>query len=198
MEAKRVSGVVLAAGPSTRFDSELPKQLVEVDGEPLVVRAVHQALESKLCEVIVVLGHSAARIRATIGDLPLSMVENFAYAEGQSTSVRCGLAAVDSGSSAAMFIAVDQPKLTAPIIDVLIDAYLHSDGWIVLPTFQGSRGSPVLIDRRLFPELEVIVGDEGGRQIFARHEDRIVEVPQESAEPLRDVDRVEDLSRYRS
>ena len=198
MEPRRVSGVVLAAGPSTRFDSELPKQLVEVGGEPLVVRAVHQTLESKLCEVIVVLGHCAARIRATIAGLPLSIVENPAYCEGQSTSVRCGLAAVDPGSSAAMFIPVDQPKLTAPVVDALIDAYLRSDGWIVLPSFQGSRGSPVLIDRRLFPELELIAGDEGGRQIFARHEDRIVEVPLASAEPLRDIDRLEDLNRYRS
>ena len=196
MRARLISGVVLAAGPSTRFVARDPKQLAEIAGEPLVLRVVRTALASRLSEVIVVVGHQASRVRAAIAGHPVSIVENTAFSQGQSTSVRAGLSKVDPGAAAAMFIPVDQPDLTGSVLDALIDTYQSTDAMIVVPSFRGRRGAPVLIDRSLFAELKSIGGDSGGRQIFSRYEDRIVEVAMSSDKALRDVDRVEDLDRY--
>ena len=141
-------------------------------------------------------GYEASRVRAAIAGQSVLIVENTAYSEGQSTSVRAGLSEVDAGAAAAMFIPVDQPDLTGSVLDALIDSYQSTDAMIVVPSFRGRRGAPVLIDRSLFAELKSISGDSGGRQIFTRYEDRIVEVPLSSDKALRDVDRVEDLDRY--
>ncbi len=198
MRARLVSGVVLAAGPSTRFGARYPKQLAEIAGETLVSRAVRTALASRLSEVIVVVGHEASRIRAVVEEQPVHIVENTAFAEGQSSSVRCGLASVDAAADAAMFIPVDQPDLEDSHLNALIDTYRRTGGPIVVPTFGGQRGAPVLIDRSLFAKMRVIGGDSGGRQIFSRYEDRIIEVPLSSDKALKDVDRLEDLNRYLS
>lgn len=197
MWAKRVSGVILAAGPSSRFGAQRPKQLAEIAGQTLVRRTVGRALESSLVEVIVVVGHAAEAVRLELRGLAVSVVENPDFAAGQSGSVKVGLAAVDSRSKAAMFVPIDQPGLTAALIDRLIATYASAAGAIVLPSYGGRRGAPVIVDRSLFAELALISGDEGGRQIFEHYSDRIVELPLSSEESLVDVDREEDLARYR-
>ncbi|MCB1036623.1 MAG: NTP transferase domain-containing protein, partial [Acidobacteria bacterium] len=75
----------------------------------------------------------------------------------------------------------------------LIDAHRRTGSPIVTPAFRGRRGAPTLFGRALFPELEALTGDAGGRQILHRHEPETVFVPLESEAPLLDVDRVEDL-----
>ena len=81
-------------------------------------------------------------------------------------------------------------------MNALITHYRESGETIVVPSFRGERGAPVLIDRSLFGDLAQIEGDAGGRQLFDRFSDQVSEVPLASAEPLRDVDRPEDLRRY--
>jgi molybdenum cofactor cytidylyltransferase len=95
-----------------------------------------------------------------------------------------------------MFLPVDQPELSVAVIDAIVETYLRTDGAIVVPSYRGERGAPVLIDRSLFADLQVIEGDAGGRQIFSRYQDQIVDVPLATADPLRDVDQPEDLNRY--
>jgi molybdenum cofactor cytidylyltransferase len=141
----------------------------------------------------VVLGYSAEAIKAELVDFPLTLVLNPAYRDGQSTSVRAGLAAVGPEASGALFLPCDQPWVDADLINHLIASHQASPEAIVLPAFQGQRGSPVLFPRSLFPELENLQGDQGGRQMLPAHEDRIVEVPLATGLPLKDVDTQEDL-----
>ena len=191
----RVAGVVLAAGPSSRFGDDLPKQLLELEGEPLVRRVARRALESNLIDVIVVVGYREREITAALGVLPLQVVVNPHFEQGQSTSVRVGLAEVRPDATAAMFLPVDQPHLTRRVIDRLIAAHEKTSASIVVPAFEGERGAPVLFDSTLFPELAHISGDSGGRQLFPRHADKIVEVQLASREPLLDIDTPEDWER---
>lgn len=177
----------MAAGESTRMGTGPPKQLLPFEGEPLVRRVVRVALASSLHEVIVVLGHAAADVRQALAGLPVRSVTNPDYAQGQSTSVKAGLEAVAPSADAAMFIPVDQPLVTAELIDRLIATYSRTRAAVVLPTHAGRRGSPVLLDRYLFPELAQITGDVGGRQILDRHADRMVTVPLEDPAPLLDI-----------
>ncbi len=190
-----VGGVILAAGRSTRLGGERPKQLLEIGGEPLVRRIAGAALGSRLDEVVVVLGHRARAVGAVLGDLGVRTVENPDYADGQSTSVRAGLAALSPSVAAAMFLPVDQPLLTSDTIDRLIVAWRASDGSIAVPVSSGRRGSPVIFGRELFFELEALRGDTGGRSLLPRYEDRIVTVEVEDPAELADVDTVEDLRR---
>jgi len=187
--------VLLAAGESTRMGEGRVKQLLPFGGEPLVRRVVAAALASRLCELIVVVGFAGERVRRALAGLDVHLVENPHFREGQSTSVKAGLAAVAPTADGALFLPVDQPFLTSAIIDQIIEAYQQTRAPIVLPAFQGRRGMPVLFDRSLFPELARITGDEGGRQIVRRHPDKVVSVPLDSEHPLLDIDTAEDYSR---
>lgn len=189
-----VSGVVLAAGASMRFAAageESPgvaKQLLPFGGESLVRRTVRTARRSGLGQLIVVVGFQAADVTAELAHLAVHLVSNPKFREGQSTSVKAGLGAVDSGAAAVMFIPCDQPFMTSDLIDGLLGAYRRTGGPIVVPAFAGRRGSPVLFDRSLFEELASIGGDAGGRQLFAARADEIVEVILDEQRPLLDID----------
>lgn len=188
--APRVTGVVLAAGLSKRFGARLPKQLHEIDGEPLVRRVARAALGSKLERVVVVTGHRAAEVGAAIADLAVEVVVNPDFARGQSTSVRAGLARVGSEADAAMFVPCDLPHLDSGTLDRLLAAYGASSARIVVPTAAGRRRAPVLIDRELFRAVRAISGDEGARQLFDLYEADVLEVGFDSARPFEDVNRL--------
>ena len=193
MGPRKVSGVVLAAGPSRRFGDRPPKQLVTIDGEPLARRIAGRAVRSKLSEVLMVVGKAADVVERSCRDLEIRFVRNPDFEKGQSLSVRLGLQAIDPEAAAVMFIPVDQPELSTRLMDSLIDCYLRTSAPIVVPTYRGQRGAPVLFDRQLFAELTGIEGDAGGRQLFPRHESEIIELPLASGEPLRDLDTPADL-----
>ncbi len=192
-----VSGIVLAAGTSSRLAGELPKQLLELDGRPLLRRVATAALDSNLAEVVVVLGHAARRVATAIAGLEVKIAENPDFRHGQSTSVRAGLAEIAPDASAAMFLPADQPLLSSRLIDRMIEVYedrSRRDGdWIVVPTCAGQRGAPVLFGRAFFDELAGLEGDAGGRRLLPRHRSRIVEVEVGDAMGLADVDTEADL-----
>ena len=197
-ESPFVTGVLLAAGESKRLANYPPKALLEFRGEPLIRRVVHQALCSRLKQLIVVLGHMSKAVRDVLSDLEVTVVENRAYAGGQSTSVKISLKHLDPSASAALFMPVDQPFLDSTLLDQLIDAYASADAPVVLPAYQGRRGAPALFDRSLFPELSRISGDSGGRQILKRHLSEILVVPLESETPLLDIDTPDDYQKLLS
>ena len=186
-------GVVLAAGGSRRFGGPTAKQLVEIGGEPAVRRAARRALESRLQRVVVVTGHGAEGVRRAVAGLAVETVHNPDWAAGQSGSVRAGLAAVGEGAAAVVFIPCDQPLLTADVIDRLVARHREEGGGIVVPSWQGHRGAPVLIGAVLFGELEGITGDAGARQLFGRHP--VTEVPIADEAPLLDFDSEAELRR---
>lgn len=184
-----VSGVILAAGRSTRFEGPVPKQLHRIDGEALVRRVARAALASQLRQILVVVGHRGEDVAAILSGLALELVDNRDFAAGQSTSVRAGLSRVASEANAAMFLPCDLPYLDAPTIDRLITAYRETSSPIVVPAHLDERFAPVLFDRSLFTELAAIRGDRGGRQLFPAHESEIFEVKLGSSRSVEDVDR---------
>ncbi|MGX1308571.1 molybdenum cofactor cytidylyltransferase [Amorphus suaedae] len=170
-----VAAVVLAAGRSSRMGS--PKMLATVDGVPLVRRAAETALASRADRVVVVTGHRASDVAEALDGLDVTCVNNPDFADGLSTSLSAGLAALDDDVAAAVVLLGDMPMIEAPMIDRLIDAFDPAAGaLIVVPTHGGRRGNPVLWSRRFFPELMAVAGDKGGREILADYPDAIAEV----------------------
>jgi molybdenum cofactor cytidylyltransferase len=192
-EKRFVSAVVLAAGSSTRFVGDVPKQLTAIDGVSMVRRVAQAALASKASEVIVVTGFQQARVASEVKGLAVHAVYNRRFQQGLSTSVKTGLWAVSDRSSAVLFIPCDQPHLDTTSLDLLVEAYRRGRGSILVPAYRGRRGAPVLFDRKFFAELAAIAGDEGGRQILLRHPAEVVEVELQDEAPLYDFDTVEEL-----
>ena len=141
-----VSAVLLAAGESRRM-GELNKLELLVDGVPLLRRTAEALLASALQEIVVVLGHEAEKTQAMLKELPLTFVENGDYREGQMTSVYKGLLSLSTVCDGVMICLSDQPLLQTDDINVLIEAFgQRSHGSILVPTFGGLRGNPIIFD----------------------------------------------------
>lgn len=171
----RVAGIVLAAGSSARLGR--PKQLLPFRGRPILAVTIANALASKLDQVVVVLGKSAAEIQTALGTAPVSVVINERYAEGQSTSLLAGLATLDPKVDAVLFLLGDQPTVAPAVIDALIDAFAEGHGPIIQPSYRGTSGNPVLFARSLFPSLEKITGDAGARSLLKSRPELITHIP---------------------
>lgn len=180
-----IVGIVLAAGSSSRLGR--PKQLLPFAGRPLLEQTLRLVNAAGLAEVVVVLGGSAVAIQQQVNFGRARPLVNPDYQAGQSTSLRVGLAAVAATARAVVFILGDQPLQQTATIDALIATYRQTGGAIVMPSYRGVRGNPVLFDRRLFPQLEALTGDEGARSLLRAQADHVVTVPIDSPPPA-DVD----------
>jgi molybdenum cofactor cytidylyltransferase len=182
----QVAAVILAAGGSQRMGR--PKQLLPVGGMPMIRRVAEAVCAAVLAQVVVVVGAAADQVRPAIEDLPISVVHNPHWADGMSTSLQAGIAALRSDIQAAVVVLADQPRLTPGLVRQLVDCYLSSSASIVVPVFHGQRGNPVLFDRRLFPDLLRLEGDSGGRALFPRYERDLHYLDVEDKAVLLDID----------
>ena len=189
----RVAGVLLAAGTSSRYGGR-NKLLEPVDGEPMVGRSARTLVDPGLDPVIVVLGHEADRVRATLADVDaeLQFVVNPDYADGQATSVAAGVAALPDDVDAAVFALGDMPWVRPGTVDALVDAYRVGVGTALAAAFEGQRGNPVLWDTRHFDALADQSGDVGGRDLLLSTDGAALV---ETGDPgvRRDVDRPDDV-----
>ena len=186
-----VSGILLAAGQSLRFGGET-KQLLDFAGEPVIRRVAVQACQSLLGEVVVVVGHRAGAVEAALAGLDLRSVRNARYREGLSRSIAVGIGSVDRGAEAALFMTADQPLLTKAVINRIVSRYIRTGAAIVVPCFEGQRGSPVLFDRQLFADLQALRKDRGGREIIRRCPELVEVVELKNGRALADMDTLAD------
>jgi molybdenum cofactor cytidylyltransferase len=201
-QAPRVAVLVLAAGRSTRMGSN--KMLADAEGQPLVMHAVKAALASQAVEVVVVLGNMADEVRAVIEKAAparsrLRFVVNPDFAEGLSTSVRTGIAALGTDIDAAVVQLGDMPGVGAPLLDRLMAAFSPVEGRsICVPTVGGKRGNPVLWARRFFPEMAKLAGDSGAKHMIGEHADLVCEVEMAGEAAVTDIDTPEALAAWRA
>ncbi len=191
----KIAAIVLSGGQSSRMGAR-NKLLAEIDGTPMVLRAVDAALASRADPVIVVTGHESERIAAALAGRDVILTDNPAYSEGISTSLKAGLAAVPDGADGAMICLGDMPLVSAGLLDRLIAAYNPTEGRaIVVPTRGGKRGNPVLWDRRFFAEMGALAGDVGARHLIGEYAELVAEVNTEDEAVLTDIDTPDALDR---
>lgn len=186
--APRVAAIILAAGQSRRM-GRVNKLLAPVDGKPMVHWAVEAAAGSMADSVIVVLGHEADRVRDALAGFDVTFVDNPDFAQGISSSVKHGIAALPDTADGALVCLGDMPRVTSGEIDGLIAAFNPVEGReICIPTWQGKRGNPTLIGRRFFPEILEITGDVGARYLISAYPDLCCEIEMSGNAVLVDVD----------
>lgn len=195
---RRVAAIVLAAGRSTRMGGP-NKLLAEIRGKPLVRIAVQEALRSRARPVIVVTGHQHERVEAALKGLPVTIVHNPDFADGLSTSLKAGIAAVPSDADGAIVCLGDMPQVDAALIDRLIAAFDPERGaLVVVPTIESKRGNPVVWSRRFFSALATLDGDVGARHLIASYPEAVSEVALSDRAALVDVDTPEAFDALKS
>ncbi len=188
--ASRIAGLVLAAGGSTRLGQ--PKQLLPLDGLPLLARTLDIVRGSRLDPAIVVLGGYATEIRENVKLDGFTVVDNPLFQEGQATSLVAGLTALPEDVGGVIVLLGDQPLLPSGLVNRMIDAFQPGEMVAVRPRYAGGPGNPVLLGRGILPELLELSGDVGARDVLRRYSDQIFDVEFTGWPTPRDVDTIED------
>jgi CTP:molybdopterin cytidylyltransferase MocA len=192
MEAQQpVAAVVLAAGESRRFGGA--KQLAELDGRTLLEHVLVLADNAGLAPIVAVVPVWLTRPRA-LDDARLRWVRNPYPERGMSHSLRLGFEALGGGTSAAVILLGDQPTVPPAAITALLTA--RGEKPIVATLSAGRLAPPVLIERSHFDVVRQPTGDIGLRDVLNHHPEWVAAV--QVAEPLADVDTVDDLRALQS
>jgi molybdenum cofactor cytidylyltransferase len=186
--------LILGAGGSRRMGR--PKQLIRTGGRSLIRHIAAVAVESGLGPVLVVTGSHHPAIAAELEASGAGLYCNAQWEEGIGSSIRNGLQQflrIEPGLGALLMLLADQPNVTAAHLQRLAAAYRPGERSVVASAYSGTYGPPLLADNYYFPFLLELTGDEGGKRMFRRHEDRLVLI--DFPDGSLDLDTPDDLAR---
>lgn len=196
MSDDRVFALILAAGMSQRLGR--PKQLLELDGKPLVAHVVEKSLASPVEGTVVVVGSHASEVELMLRNYRIYRVFNPHFAQGQGSTLASGIRALPSSVAAVVVLLADMPGVQPDAISAVIDRWRQTGAPAVVANYGEGQGHPVLFDRSVFTDLGRLEGESAGREILASLGDlvELVDVPF-SAPPL-DVDTEQDWERMQA
>ena len=191
-ESRKIAAFILAAGCSKRFGDKL-KQLMPFRGKPILQRVLDEACLSVADEVYLVLGCRWKTISRHIRAGRASIIINRNHEEGLSSSLRIAIRkARQINADACVILLGDQPLINHSFINKIVDIFLNkSDTSGVLSRYGEVMGTPAIIGKMLFDEVEKLRGDAGAKAILGNRKDVIkVDAP---SEMLKDVDTEDDF-----
>jgi molybdenum cofactor cytidylyltransferase len=184
-----VAALILAAGLSRRTAPHNKLLSVMPNGQTMIAQTVDRVLATSAKPVSVIIGHQDAQIQASLAGKPVHFVHAPDYAGGMAASLRAGITALSENVGAVLICLGDMPLVESNTLERIMAAYDPTEGReIILPSYEGQRGNPVLWGRRFFNDLLQLSGDTGARQILHRYMEFIAEIPADTEAVLKDFD----------
>jgi molybdenum cofactor cytidylyltransferase len=184
----KIAGLILAAGAATRFGST--KQLVDIDGKPMLQHCIDQAHQLLPGMIYTVLGNQHGNIAANITGSEL--IFNPDWQEGIGTSIATGVNYLRADCDAILVLLADQPRVKSRHLQQLISLF---DGHRpVCSYYQQSVGVPAIFPKVNFDKLAELSGDKGAKTLLLGMADDLLRLP--LPEASFDIDRPEDLASW--
>lgn len=162
-----IAGLILAAGASRRMGRD--KALLTYRGQSFLQTVLNSLIEAGIEQVTVVLGHHAEIIQRELDLARARIAVNREYARGQTSSLQLGLAAAAADNPQAIILClVDHPAISSEVIEQLKQEFESTRPPVLIPTYKGERGHPVVISRTLFPELLSLQAEEPANTVIRR------------------------------
>lgn len=182
-----VAGLVLAAGESSRMGRD--KALLAYRGHTFLETVLAALRQADVTHIAVVLGHHAEEIQRGVDLSGTTVVVNQNYRRGQTSSLQAGIRALEGPELEALVLTlVDHPAISPDVVQRLVSAFRQDGSPLVVPTYQGRRGHPVLIGRTLFEEFKSLESSEGANTVLRRYREGTQLVEVEDPGVLLDVD----------
>ena len=167
-----ISAILLAAGQSKRMNGE-NKLTKEIQGIPLIKLSVKNILASSINELIIVLGHQKEIIEKLIDkNKKIKFVFNKNFENGMASSIKTGLNNLSEKTEAFFICLADMPMVNHDIYNRLIKSKDNKE--IIVPTYKGQQGNPVLFDKSMKEKVLDIKGDVGAKKILELNKDKIL------------------------
>jgi molybdenum cofactor cytidylyltransferase len=189
-----ITAIVLAAGLSRRMGNE-NKLLLPFGASRILTTTLANILSAKIGETLVVVGHEAQNVQATLAtwrDLKVALLTNNHYEKGMTTSIQTGVAAADAESLGYMICLSDMPFITPSDYAFLVDAFLKilktDPQAIVQPIFKGKRGNPTIFSSFYKKHILELTYTEGCKPIVQAHAAHVYAVEMPTDAVLRDID----------
>ncbi|PYS41458.1 MAG: molybdenum cofactor cytidylyltransferase [Acidobacteria bacterium] len=188
-----ISAIVLAAGKSERMGR--PKALLPFRGRTFLENILDAIRQSPVQQTVVVVGHHREEIEPFVTP-PTGMVFNPDYEQGMITSFQAGIRALPTETAGALLFLVDHPVVHSNTIGLLIGRLAPNR--IILPTFEGRRGHPVLFGSSILQEILALTASQGANIVVRKDPSRLVQVPVNSPGILVDIDTPEDFQKLQN
>jgi len=179
-----ISAILLAAGQSKRMNGEnkLTKKIQDI---PLIKRSVKNILASSIEELIVVLGYQKEIIEKLIDNKEkIKFVFNKNFESGMASSIKTGLNNLSEKTEAFFICLGDMPMVKHDIYNQLIKSKDNKE--IIVPTYKGQQGNPVLFDKSMKEKVLDIRGDVGAKKILELNKDKILNIETNDQNVTRD------------
>lgn len=187
----KVAAILLAAGSATRFGSDKLLHLLP-HGVPIAVQSARHLRAVFEARILAVVRPDATALSGLLQAEGCDVVVCERASEGMGASLACAVQAAPLSGAWVMALA-DMPFIRPSTIQAVHDA-MAGGAPLAAPYFRARRGHPVGISARFRKELEILAGDEGARQLLARHGRELVKVPVGDPGVIRDIDLPADLA----
>lgn len=188
-----IYAVVLAAGESKRMGTQ--KLLLDYDGKSVIRHIVDQITASIVENVYVVTGHDSDDVTKELCGSHASVVTNDNYKLGMLSSLRCGISAAAGKCQAVLVALGDQPAITSKLINEIVRAYGNTPKGIIVPTYQGRRGHPVIVSIKYKDDILTRYDDVGLRGLLHEYSDDVFELTVSTPDVCSDMDVPADYKR---
>lgn len=190
-----ITAIILSAGQARRMGTQ--KVLLPFGGKTVIEHIVCAIEKGGVEEIMVVTGYEGDRVASALQNTGAQIVFNKEYLTGMLSSVRCGIIAAEDESDAFLIVLGDQPSIRSDIVAKLINEFRickEKLGVILVPTFDGCRGHPIIVSRHFRDEILDGFDDVGLRGLLAGFSHLVREIPVDQPEILRDMDDREDYA----
>ncbi len=190
-----IVGIILAGGASIRMGT--PKPMLTIGKETFLQHIIRSLHKVRITKTVIVLGAFSDEIQSTLSWYSGAVAVNPNWNAGQLSSLRTGVAANKSNEWHGFLIyPVDHPLVSHESLVDILHAFWTSDKNIIIPTYEGKRGHPVIFGKLIIEQLPSVSDEIGAKELVRNNPDEILEVPVNDPGVIRNIDTPEDYQNY--
>ncbi len=175
MKVEKVTALILAAGQSSRMGALKPK--LEIENKPSILWVVEAFQKAGIEDVRVVVGYHSQEIRKVLSETNVKIIENRAPEKGMFSSVKVGIASLESDTAGILLIPADIPMIRSQTIEKILRAHVMYPEKIIFPSFLGQKGHPPFIEKACFKTILEAHEDMNLRQILEQFKESWLDLP---------------------